>query len=145
MPLAVITFTDPIPQGEMEEFADDVVLGIREFISRNVKKRTGRTEESIKAVAYGREIVVDSSLPHAKTLDRGIQSSKVMWHLINRVVPLKLRDGRTVFRAVTMDSIRQGKWRTKPRPGIDFVRRGIDIAKSKGSVRSRLNFVIRKP
>jgi hypothetical protein len=145
MPLAVITFTNPISQDEMGEFADDVVLGIREFIYRNAKQRTGKTEESIKAMAYGRQIVVDSSLPHAKSLDRGSQSSKVLWHLINRVVPLKLRDGRTIFRAVSLDSIRRGKWRTQPRQGMDFVRKGIEIAKGKGSLRSRLNFVVSKP
>lgn len=145
MPLAVIMFTDPIPRGEMEEFADDVVLGIREYIYRNVKRRTGRTEESIKATAYGRQIVIDSSAAHARALDRGSRSSKVLWHLINRVVPLKLRDGRTIFRAVSLDSIRRGKWRTQPRVGMDFVKGGIEIAKSKGSLRSRLNFIVTKP
>lgn len=145
MPLAVITFTDPVSQDKMEEFAGEVVIGIREFLSRNVGRRTGRTEESIKAVAYGRQIVVDSSVAHAKSLDRGSWSSKVMWHLINRVIPLKLKDGRTIFRAVSQDSIRRGKWRTQPRQGLDFVRKGIDIAKSKGSLRSRLNFVVNRP
>lgn len=145
MVLAVISFTDSIPQSEMKEFAGEVVVGIREFLSRNLGRRTGRTEESIKAVAYGRQIVVDSSVAHAKALDRGSQSSKVMWHLINRVIPLKLKDGKVIFRAVSLDSIRRGKWRTQPRQGLDFVRKGIDIAKSKGSLRSRLNFVVSKP
>ncbi len=146
MPLAVITFTEQTLDREgMERFAGNVVIGIREYLARNVRHRTGRTEESIKAAVYGKQIVVDSSMSHTKALDRGSYSSRVMWHLINKVVPLKLGDGRTVFRRVTLESIRNGKWRTKPRAGLNFVEKGIEIARGKSSLRSRLNFTVVKP
>lgn len=129
----------------MQRVAVDVTQGIREYLAGNLKHRSGRLEESIRSVAYGREIVVESDLPYAESLDRGSKSSNVMWHLINRVVPLKLRDGRTIFRAMTMESVRRGKWRTRPRMGVDFTGRGIEIARSKTSLRSFQNFIVVKP
>ena len=129
----------------MQRIAVDVTQGIREYLAGNLKHRSGQLEESIKSVAYGREIVVESDLPYAKSLDRGSKTSNVMWHLINKVVPLKLRDGRTIFRAMTMDGVRRGKWRTKPKMGVDFIGRGVEIARSKISLRSFQNFIVVKP
>jgi len=145
MPLAIIRFMDPPEEEEMQRIAVDVTQGIREYLAGNLKHRSGDLEESIKSVAYGREIVVESDLPYAKSLDRGSKTSNVMWHLINKVVPLKLRDGRTIFRAMTMDGVRRGKWRTKPRMGVDFIGRGVEIARSKTSLRSFQNFIVAKP
>lgn len=144
MPLAVISFEAGVPQENVEIFAKDVVGGIREFLFRNLKSRTGRLEDSIYSVVYGKAIIIDSNVPYAKIRDRGSFQSKVLWDLINKVVPLKLH-GRTVFRRVTVESILRGSWRQKPVPAMDYIRGGIEIARSKTEVPGPLRPTVVKP
>ncbi len=132
MRLAVIVFTEDHFPGTLQELARRSQEGIRAWIRRHIGK-TGKLERSIKCHVYGRRIVVESDAEYARAIDQGTMTSKSMWHLINQVIPLKLKGGKTIFRRVTAESIRQGKWRQKPRQGVDFVRKGIDLAKSMGS------------
>lgn len=144
MALAFITFTEEPSPSVKEEFAEEVGVGIKEYLNRNLKNPTGRLEQSIKSYVYGKHIVVDSNVPYAKEVDQGRQTTEVMWNLINRVVPLKLEGGRTIFRRVTLDSILRGKWRRRPRPGINFVERGVEIARSRMSIRAQINVIVQK-
>jgi hypothetical protein len=141
MALAVIRFSGDTDDDVIEEFAGKVEAGIKAYLVRNTKKGSGVLAESIRSYVYGKEIVVESDAPHAKVMDKGSQG-KVMWSLINKVVPIKLGDGRTIFRRVTMESIARGKWRQGPRAGLEFVRRGIDLAKSGMSLRAAASFVV---
>ena len=144
MSLAVITFTEEQSPEVKAEFAKEVETGVKAFLHRNLKNPTGRLEESIKAYVYGKHIVVDSDVPYAKEIDQGKKTTEVMWNLINRVVPIKLGGGRTIFRRVTLDSILRGKWKQSPRPGLNYVERGVEIAKSRMSVRAQINVIVQK-
>lgn len=127
--LATIIFTRDHPEEAMEDLANRSREGIQAWIRRHIGK-TGKLENSIKASVYGRHIVIESDAEYARAVDQGIMSSRPMWHLINRVIPLKLRGGRTILRRVSLESLLNGKWIQKPRPGVDFVRKGLDLAKS---------------
>jgi hypothetical protein len=142
--LAVIEFRQTPSDEVVEEFAADVQTGIKNYLRRHTRG-TGKLEESIRARVFGKEIIVESDVPYAGTVDRGSHTSKTMWNLINQVIPLKLKDGRTIFRKVTLESIRRGKWQTKPRQGMDYVGRGVTLAKSSGSVKGLLDLRIVKP
>lgn len=143
MPVAVIEMTEAADPGAIQAFAEQVVVGMREVIYREAKNRTGRLEESLRAVVYGRSIVIESSAPYAKAVNEGIHRSKVLWDLIGKVVPIKLGDGRVIFRKATLDSVLRGKWRTRPRMGLGYVRKGAEIARSRLSARAFLNFTVR--
>jgi hypothetical protein len=144
MPLAVIKFTEEQSDDVLEDFAEEVRIGIAEYLNEHTRG-TGRTADSIRAHVYGKEIVVESDVPWAKVLDEGSFDSRVMWHLINQVVPIKLEGGRTIFRKVTLESIQAGGWRKKPQVGLDFVRKGIERARSRTSLRAQLDYVVEKP
>jgi hypothetical protein len=141
--LAIIRVTDAGASDEMvEDFSDQIVTGIKGVIGLNAEHATGRLADSIKAHAYGRQIVIESDLPYAGAVNKGVHLSKSLWSLINKVVPLKLSSGKVIFRRVTLDALLRGKWRSKPRPGMDYVTRGIRVAS--GSLRTRLNYVIER-
>jgi len=144
MPLAIITFTEEQPPEVKEEFAQEVTKGIKGYLHRNLKNPTGRLEQSIHAYVYGKHIAVDSDVPYAKELDQGRKTSEVMWNLINRVVPIKLDGGRTIFRKVTLNSILRGKWKRSPSPGLNYVERGVEIARSRMSIRAQINVIVQK-
>ena len=144
MPLAVIKFSEEQSPDVVQEFAEEVEGGIKAWLAQNTHG-TGKTAKSIRAHVYGREIIIESDVPWAETLDRGSHETRVMWDLINRVVPIKLKSGRTIFRKVTLESIRAGKWRQKPREGLDYIRKGIELARSGMSLRAQLDFVVEKP
>jgi len=144
MPLAIIKFTEEQTPEIKAEFAQEVESGIRAFLRRNLKNPTGRLEDSVRSYVYGKHIVVDSDVPYAKEVDQGNPRSRVMWNLINRVVPIKLGGGRTIFRRVTLDSILRGKWRQAPRAGLNFVERGVDIARSRMSIRAQISVIVQK-
>lgn len=144
MPLAFITFTEEQTPEVKQEFAQEVQSGIKEFLRRNLKNPTGRLEESVRAYVYGKHIVIDSDVPYAREVDQGNPHSRVMWNLINRVIPLKLDGGRTIFRRVTLDSILRGKWKTAPRKGINYVDAGVEIAKSRMSIRAQISVIVQK-
>lgn len=143
MALARITFTEEHTPEVKAEFAREVESGVKEFLRHNLKSPTGRLEESIRAYVYGKHIVVDSDVPYAKEVDQG-RRARVMWSLINHVVPIKLDGGRTIFRKVTLDSILRGKWKQPSLPGIKFVEGGVEIAKSRMSIRAQINVIVRK-
>jgi hypothetical protein len=144
MSLAVISFTEDQTPQVKAEFAHEVEVGIKEYLNRNLKNPTGRLEQSIEAHVYGKHIIVDSNMPYAKEVDQGRRTTEVMWNLINRVVPIKLGGGRTIFRRVTLESILKGKWRKRPRPGMNFVEHGVDTARSRMSIRAQINVIVRK-
>lgn len=144
MPLAIITFTEEQSPEIKKEFAQEVETGVRAYLRRNLKNPSGRLEESIRAFVFGKHIVVDSDVPYAKEVDQGNPRSRVMWNLINRVIPLKLGGGRTIFRRVTLDSILRGKWKQAPRRGLNFVERGVDIARSRMSTRAQVSVLVQK-
>jgi len=144
MSLAYIVFSENYSPEIKAEFAGEVETGIKAFLRQTLKNPTGRLEDSIKAHVYGKYIVIESDVPYAREVDQGKRSSEPMWSLINRVVPIKLGGGRTIFRRVTLESILKGKWRSKPRPGINFVEGGVAIAKSEMSVREQVNVVVQK-
>lgn len=138
--LAIIKFTEEQSPGVMEDFSEEVVRGIRDYLYKKTKG-TGRLASSIKAQVYGKQIVVESDVPYARAADQGFVRSRSMWGLINKVIPLKLRDGTVVFRRVTLESLLRGKWRTRPRPGLEFVERGVELARSRLSLRAQLSIV----
>jgi hypothetical protein len=138
--LAVIRLNDEQSDDVMTDFAGRIVKGIREVLYRTVRG-TGELSRSIRAQVYGKEIVVQSDTPYAKTLDQGTRS-RVMWSLINRVVPIKLRDGTTIFRRVTAESIRRGKWRVSPHQGLEFVEKGVELARAEMSLRAQLAVIV---
>lgn len=142
--LAVIRFMEDLPADEQQDFAEKVEEGIHYYIKAHTKRGSGRLQESIKAHVYGKQIVVESGEPHAKALDRGTFGSRQIWSLINKVVPLKLDSGKVIFRKVTLRSVLAGRWRQRPQRGIDFVRGGVEIAKSSGSFRSRLTVIVQR-
>lgn len=144
MKLAVIQFREAPSEEVLGSFAEDVQVGIQNYLRRHTHG-TGQLEQSIKAYVYGKEIIVESDVPYAASLDRGTHTSKTMWNLINRVIPLKLKDGRTIFRRVTLESIRRGRWQQKPKMGMEFVDRGVDLAKSSASAKGLLDLRIVKP
>ena len=141
--LAVVRVTDYDASDELvSEFSDQIVEGIRAVLSTTTDEPTGKLSESIKARAYGRHIIIESDVSYASALDKGTRGSQASWSLINKIIPLKLDSGKVIFRRVTLQSILRGKWRQRPRQGVDFVRKGIRVASS--SLRARLNFVIER-
>lgn len=144
MQLAVISTTTNVPHEDLREFAKDIRVGIREYLAQRTRG-SGRTAESIRAYVHGKEIVISSDVPYAKSLDQGTHTSRTMWELINRVIPLKLKGGKVIFRRVTLESLRNGKWRVGPKEGIDFVKHGVDIARARGTVKGTVAFQIKKP
>lgn len=141
--LAVIRVTDHgVSDDTMEEFSEHIVSGIRGVVGMTAKHPTGQLAQSIKAHVYGKHIVVESDLPYAEAIDKGVKHPKSVWSLINKVVPLKLSSGKVIFRRVTIDAILKGKWHRRPKAGMDFVRRGVGVAS--GSLRARLNYIIER-
>jgi hypothetical protein len=138
--LAIIKFSEGQSPDVLEEFSRMAVGGIREYLYKKTRG-TGRLASSIKALVYGKQIVIQSDVPYAREVDQGFSRSKSMWNLINKVIPLKLRDGTVVFRRVTLESLLRGKWKTRPRPGLEYVERGVELAKSRLSLRAQLTIV----
>lgn len=138
--LAIIKFTEKQSDDVLEDFSKEVVRGIRDYLYKSTHG-TGRLASSIKAQVYGTHIVVESDLSYAKAVDQGFTSPRSLWSLINKVIPLKLRGGTVIFRRVTLESLLRGKWRTRPRPGLRYVERGVELARSRLSLRAQLAIV----
>lgn len=132
--------TEAQSEDVLDEFSWRIVKGVREYLRRVIKGK-GSLASSIRARVYGKEIVIESDLPYAKSLDKGSRG-RTMWSLINKVIPLKLKDGTVIFRRVTMDSIRRGKWNSAPHQGLNYVERGVDIARSEMSLKAQLAYVV---
>jgi hypothetical protein len=143
MILAVIDLKEPNPK-LLEELAADSVRGIREYL-RIHTRGSGDLSESIRANVYGKQVIVESDMPYAASLDRGTSSRRTMWNLINKVIPLKLKDGRTIFRRVTLSSILRGKWQHGPKLGTDYAIRGIELAVMKSVPLGLSNIKITRP
>lgn len=138
--LAVIRFSEEQTPDVLEEFADASAAGIRQFLGMHTRG-TGRLAASIRALVYGKHIVIESDLPYAESVDKGERFSRTMWNLINRVIPIKLQSGKVIFRKVTLESIIRGKWSVRPRPGLDYVKKGVELARSKMSLRAQLVYI----
>lgn len=139
--LAIVRFAEEQSPDVLDDFSGEVILGIRDYLNRNTKRGTGVLADSIRAVVYGKDILVESDLPYAKAVDQGFVRPRSMWSLINKVVPLKLGSGTVVFRRVTLKSLLSGKWATRPRPGIEFVEKGVELARSRMSLRAQIAVV----
>lgn len=139
--LAIIRFAETPPAGSAEDFADNALTGMREYLATHTRG-TGALAQSLRATVYGKQIVVESDLPYAKAVDKGFSSSKTLWGLITRVIPIKLKSGTTIFRRVTANSLLRGKWSTRPRPGLGFVEKGAELARGRQSLRARLAFSV---
>lgn len=144
MNLGLIVFNEDQAQETLQDFAQDVERGVKAYIRRHVKG-TGKLENSIRAHVFGRHIMVTSDQTYAGVVDRGRKSTRTQWELINQVIPIKLKGGRTIFRRVTLESIRRGKWRTGPTQGLDFVRKGAEEALGLRPTKDRMTFQVRKP
>lgn len=139
--IAIIRFAEAPSTEGAEDFAENAVQGMREYLASHTRG-TGALAQSLKATVYGKQIVVESDLPYAKSVDQGFRRSKTLWGLITRVIPIKLKSGTTIFRRVTADSLLRGKWTTRPRPGIGFVEKGAELARGRQSLRARLAFSV---
>ena len=93
MNLGLIVFTETQTPETLQDFAQDVERGVQSYIRRHVKG-TGKLERSIRAHVFGRHIMVTSDETYAGVVDRGRKSTRTQWELINRVIPIKLKDGR---------------------------------------------------
>ncbi len=141
--LATIRVTDTeVSEEELETFSEEILHGMRGVLSIGTKRATGQLAESLKAHVYGKHIIVESDLAYADAVNKGTHASRSAWHLINKIVPLKLDSGKIIFRRVTLESILRGKWKRRPKQGMDFVAKGVRVAS--GSLRTRLNYVIER-
>jgi hypothetical protein len=140
--LAYIVMDPDVPSERIEEFVGRLPAAISEAIRLNAKKDSGNLADSIEVNLEGRRVIrISSSLPYAKAVQEGT-SPRVMWNLINRVVPLKLPGGLTVFRKVSLKSILSGKWRYPGTAGLQFVEKGAQRAKA--AMSGPVGFIIKK-
>jgi len=130
MSLAIIIIDEDASEEAIAQFKERLKPGISDAIRNVCKSPTGNLADSISIQDIGpRTIRVVSSAPYAEEVDKGSRP-RIMWNLINRVVPIKL-SGTTVFRKVTLKSILEGKWQFPGTPGKAFVEKGAHLARKK--------------
>lgn len=130
MSLAIILIDEETTDEAMSAFVNNLKPGLHEALRLNTKRGTGDLAESLAIHVDSRRVIrIESSKKYAAALDRGTRSRQ-MWYLINKVVPLKLPGGTTIFRRVSLDSIIKGKWRHPGTPGLNFVEKGVRLAKA---------------
>lgn len=143
MTLALIIIDDETTDEAVQEFVDKLKPGLAEAIRMTAKNPHGDLAESLSVHVESRKVIkIETSSKYAEAVDRGTRSRQ-MWNLINRVVPLKLPGGTTIFRRVSLNSITKGKWRYPGTPGLNFVEKGAQLAKAMTEL--PINFEIRKP
>jgi len=143
MTLAIIVMDDETTDEAMDEFVSKLKPGLSEALRLGTKKGTGSLAEDLAIHVDGRRVIrIESSKKYAEALDRGTRSRQ-MWSLINKVVPLKLPGGTTIFRRVSLDSIIKGKWRYPGTPALNFVEKGARLAKANTEL--PVSFEVRKP
>jgi len=134
---------DEMTDEAVAEFASKLKPGLREALRRSTKTGSGDLADSLSIHVEGRKVIrITSSARYAVALDRGTRS-RIMWGLINKVVPLKLSGGTTIFRRVTLSSLIRGKWRYPGTPGLNFVEKGAQLAKA--FTDSPVGYRIQKP
>lgn len=142
MALAIIVIDENSSEEAIEEFRDKLKVGIAEAIRNVCKSPTGNLSDSISLQYDGlRTIRVVSSASYADEVESGSRP-RIMWNLINRVVPIKL-SGTTIFRKVTLRSVLEGKWRYPGTPGKAFVEKGAALTRKK--MEHPISFRIVKP
>lgn len=129
MNLGVIVLDESTSEEAVEQFAARLKPSLRQALELVCKETSGKLAQSLDIVPEGPRVLrVVSSLEYGKSVDRG-GSPRVMWNLINRVVPLKL-NGTTIFRKVTLNSLLRGRWRYPGTAGKGFVEKGAALAKA---------------
>lgn len=143
MTLAVILVDEDATDEAVAEFVDKLKPGIREILQHGTKSSSGELADSLAIHVENRRVIrIESSAKHAGSVDRGVMPH-AMWYLINKVVPLKLPGGTTVFRRVSLESIIKGKWRHPGTTGLNFVERGAELARARMEL--PLRFRMQKP
>lgn len=143
MTLAIIILDDETTDEAVAEFATKLKPGIREILRRGTKTSSGDLADSISVHVENRNVIrISSSEDYAVALDRGTRS-RIMWSLINKIVPLKLPGGTTIFRRVTLASLIRGKWRYPGTPGLNFIEKGAQLAQA--NTEGQIGYRIQKP
>jgi len=133
MSLAIILIDEGTDDEAIAEFVSKLKPGLQEAIRLNAKHSTGALAESLSVDMDMRRVIrIESSKEYAAEVDRGSRS-RMMWGLINKVVPLKLPGGTTIFRKVSLTSLIRGKWRYPGTQGLDFVEKGAELARARMS------------
>jgi hypothetical protein len=115
----------------------DFVRGV-EREARTLYREKGPAEiaSSLRArLSLGNIVVVESDVPYAEGVEQG-QPARVMWSVLNKVVPMKLKDGRVIFRRASLKSFLKGKWTRKPVLGKHLVSEA--VRRYQGTVREHL-------
>lgn len=132
--LAVIRIEDPRAD---EASVLDFVRGV-EREAKNLYREKGPAEiaASLRArLSMGNVVVVESDVPYAEGIEQG-QPARVMWSVLNKIVPLKLKSGRVIFRRASLKSFLKGKWTRKPVLGKHLVSEA--VRRYQGAVREHL-------
>lgn len=129
--LAILTFSEDPPADVLERVRAQVQQSVAQAADAVISPNsTNRVPASIRAQVSGRMIVIDSDVHYTQFIDRG-HGPATLYSLIGKIVPLKLRSGVTIFRRVSAEAIRKGKWRIPMQPGTGFVRDGVMDALAK--------------
>ena len=143
MTLALIMLDDDTTDEATAEFADKLKPSLREVLRQGTKSGSGSLADSLSIHVENRKVIrITSSAKYAAALDQGTRS-RIMWGLINKIVPLKLSGGTTIFRRVTLSSLIRGKWRYPGTPGLNFVEKGAQLAKARAD--SPVGYRIQRP
>lgn len=128
-PLAIITFSEDPPKEVLERVRAQIEKSIRQRADAVISPHASNAlPASIHAhVVHGRAIVVDSDKTWAKYVNEGTAGS-TLYSLIGKVVPLRLKSGVTIFRRVTEEALRRGRWHIPPKAGTNFVSGGVQAA-----------------
>jgi hypothetical protein len=130
MPLDILVIDENASVEAIAQFKENLKPALSDAIRNVCKSPTGRLADSLSIHEEGpRTIRIESSVDYADEVDSGSRP-RIMWNLINRVVPIKL-SGTTIFRKVTLKSILEGKWHYPGTPGKDFVEKGAALARKK--------------
>ncbi|MEM5866646.1 MAG: hypothetical protein QXG39_01865 [Candidatus Aenigmatarchaeota archaeon] len=91
---------------------------------------------SLRLINFGGDrVIVVSDHPAFTFLDRGVRPH-VMDYLRGKVVPIRTKEGRVIFRTVSDKSLREGKWRHKGIPAQRYIETAISKLKDSLQIRN---------
>jgi hypothetical protein len=134
-PFIPTAFNDPNVQMDYQDLVlsrlkDSIVSNIRMNLTfiRHFKNSDGsKLAESVEAYIENGTIIIHSEHAHFKYQNEGVRAHQ-MWYLLGKTIPLKGKDGKTVFRKVTLGSFLKGKWQHPGYEGKHYVEAGINMA-----------------
>ncbi len=116
--LAIVRLNEDIDPPTLREF----VAGVEQEVQQTYAEAgvSPSIVDTLRAYISGKAIVVEGSHPAAEAIEHGTKP-RVMWELLNKVIPIKTESGVTIFRKASMKSFLRGGWTRSHVPGKHLV------------------------